>query len=264
MGFLGDFFGKKGLNARIGAATGFVASGGNPLGGIAGGLAGFQSGGDTATSSTNTTGTSQMHLRDLTPEERALQTGAFGAVAANQGLTPEQANELRQSEFDRIFGSSSRAINTSFNLAQDRGFASDARRGLAGASASGARTDAREGLRQRNLQEASASAEGQALQAALLEQENRRATQASALAQLNSVWANRVRGSKVTTTGTGAGSQTGPDDFLQTALLGLGSAITNNNSSLNNGLLGGGTPTPTGPVPTYAGDRNSPAGPFFN
>ena len=236
MGFFSSV--GKGL---LGAAVGFATGG--PPGAVAGVLSGLaSSGGDKATGSQSqsSTGTSQMQLRDLTPEEQALQDQGLASAAANVGMTPAEANALRDEEYARLFGSASSAINRSANLAQDKGYASDARRGLAGASASGARTDARQGDREFALSQASSTAEGQAKQAALMEQENRRAATASAMAKLNAVWQNRQIGSKITTTGSGTGNQTstGPDTFGSSVAAGLGSALTNKDSYLN-GLLGG-------------------------
>ena len=228
----------KGL---LGAATGFL-TGGVP-GAIAGGVGGLASSGGakaSASGNQNTRSTEEMKLRMMSGNEARTQIGAYETINAGE-MNPTAAANFRQAEYDRLFGSSSRAINTSANLAQDKGYAADARRGLSGATASGARHDQREGLRQNALADASANAEGQAIQATLAEREMRMQASRDAMARINSIWANRTKGSKITRTSntTSGSTTTGPDTFGSSIAAGIGSALTDQDSYLNKNLLGG-------------------------
>ena len=257
------FFSSLG-RGLLGAAGGLLTGG--PVGAVAGGLAGLTSGGGDA-GRVSSSGTSQnvnhQQLRALTPQEQALQNQTYESLTGNAGMTPEEAASLRQQEYDRIFGASSGVINRTYDVAQSKGYANDAARGLAGSSASGARADARTGDRAFALSQASADAQGQAMQAALLERESRRHAAQSAMDRLNSIWRNRTLGSKTVVAGTDdrLRQRPGEQSFLGSVAGAVGSAISDQGSYLNRRLLGGQeTPTTTDSVSFY--DR--PEGPGLN
>ncbi len=203
----------------LGAGAGLIGSGGNPLGAIAGGISGLTSGGDTSSStqSQQTSGSRQTQLRDYTPEEQALFDQAQqGLMASGENLTPEAIEKLRQERYDLLYGSASSEINRSSNLAQQSGYAANARRGLSGSTNTQTMAQGREGDRQRSLGLASTQSHMSADQMVQMEQEQRRANAAAYMDRMNNMWNQRLIGSKVVTTGSGsaAGTQTTPDNFL--------------------------------------------------
>lgn len=240
MGFFGSL-----LKGVAGAATGFLSGG--PAGAVAGGIAGLASGGGGTTSSGSTANNSTMQyteLRPFTAQEQSLYDQAVANIqSAGKPLTDLEKQQLRERIFQASYQPQATAINQSFNTAQAQGYANAARRGAGFNSATNEASGTREAQRASTLGQAANQATLNAEQMIAQEQEQRRLATASALDQLNTVWNQRLAGSKIINTGSSrsTGTSTQPDSFWQTAAAGVGAALTDKDSWWNKRKTTGGS-----------------------
>lgn len=232
MGFFGSL-----LKGVTGAATGLLSGG--PVGAIAGGIAGLASGGGGTTSSSGsgTTASSQYtELRPFTAAEQSMYDQAVANIqSSGKPLTDLEKQQLRERIFQASYQPQATAINQSFDTAQAQGYANAARRGAGFNSATNEASATREASRAQTLGQAANQATLNAEQMIAQEQEQRRLAVASALDQLNTVWNQRLSGSKIVNTGSTSQTQntTQPDSFWQTAAGAVGQAITDKDSWWN-------------------------------
>ncbi len=239
MGFFGSLI--KGV---AGAATGFLSGG--PVGAVAGGIAGLASSGDSSSASGSGTSSSSQYteLRPFTPQEQSLYDQAVANIqSAGKPLTDLEKQQLRERIFNASYQPQATAINQSYDTAQAQGYANAARRGAGFNSATNEASGTREAARAQTLGQAANQATLNAEQMIAQEQEQRRLAAASALDQLNTVWNQRLSGSKIINTGSTSSSQTntGADSFWQTVASGVGQAITDKDSWWNKRKTTGGS-----------------------
>lgn len=231
------FFGSLGRGI-LGAGVGFLTGG--PVGAAAGGVSGLLSG-DSAGRTTNTsnatsnTATRQTELRDFDTQEQQVVDQAYrGLTSQGPGV---DTGEIR----DRLYGLSSGAINERYEADAARDYSNRASRGAASSSAGDVRQDRQTALQSRELGRASDRAYISAEELAMRERANQQAEAREYMGRLNSMWNRQLQGSKITTTSSGSssGQAVAPDTFLPSVAAGLGYAVGNDNSYLNNDLLGG-------------------------
>ena len=234
MGWLG-----KALGALGGAATGFITSGGNPLGAIAGGIGALAGGGESGRASRTTTQTQRSQPRAWTPQEQAIidqiQTTMPGML---EGMSPEAQESLLQRLYQSSYEPAAQGINQAFDRYGSQQDALAMRRGVGGSTTSQAHQATRLGERGRAL----GAASGQATAFAEAGLGSRMASQRAGLGAsqgvLDSMNRMRMGGAGVTST------LTTPNTTMTDAMAGLGGRLGDPGSWINTtgrDMLGGAT-----------------------
>lgn len=236
MGFFGSLI--KGV---VGAATGGV---GNAVLGLAGDVLGGMSG--SKKSSTTTGSTQSTQLRDWTPEEQAAYSQAMaGLASAGQPMTAANEAALRDKIYQANYQPAAQAIQTGLATAQANDYASAARRGAANSSATVGQGATNNATAARELGLASQNATIAAENAKIQEEQQRQQAAANYVATINALWTQRLNGSSIVNTGTSTAND-GGGSTLENILGGIGSAIGNKDSWLNQNVLGKKKSSPSG------------------
>ena len=216
---------NQALGALGGAATGFVTSGGNPLGAVAGGIGALAGGNQDARTMTQTR---QQTARAYTPQEQAVIDQIQGAMPGMlEGMGPEAQRELLGRLHSAAYDPAAQAINQTFDTLGARQDADAMRRGVAGSTTSRAGQTARLGERARALGGASNQATLIAEQGLGQRMASQRAGLAGHQDVLSRMEALRLGGAGSTT------SLTGPNTTMTDALGGLGAQFGDKESWIN-------------------------------
>ena len=215
-----------------GALSGFAMGG--PVGAVAGGLAGlFSGGGDTSVQESRTTSTEQMNLRKWTGQEQGAVNQAFESLGlAGAPMSPEERADMEQKIYDAIYNQSSSKIQEGFASAEAGQYAAARRRGGGNTSASADQQVLNKASLGRELGFASDRATLGAREGYLAESADRRQTGLAELQKLSELYRMRESGSKITRTSHTTGSYQSPDTFWQSAALGVGDALRDEDSWL--------------------------------
>jgi hypothetical protein len=246
------FFSKVG-KGLLGAGVGFLTGG--PAGAVAGGVSGLLSGDSSArtssqSSSYNNTSSQQTELRKWTGQEQQVVNQAYeGLRAGGQEVDKDEI-------YNQIFGLSSGAINDQYSRAGAQDQANRASRGASSGSTGDVRDDRRNAMQARELGDASSRAKLSAEEFALQAKADQRAAAQLQLAKLDSMWKQRLQGSKIikTSSGTSTGESVAPDTFGASIAAGLGYAANSDQSYYNTNLSGNNNETPA----LWAGGRQGP------
>lgn len=234
------------LGSILGAATSIIPGGGLIKGalGLAGDVLGGMGGSNSATSSGSTSGvnTQTTELRAWTPaEQTALDNAMAGLAQSGVPMTPEIEAALRERIFQANYQPAAQAINQGLQTGQATDYANAARRGAGASSATVTGGKIQEARAATALGTAAQNATISAENAYLAEEQNRRAAATSYIDTMNSLWSNRLHGSKIVNTSSGTSTSTGTEgggSLTEQVLGGLGSALGNKDSFLNTSILG--------------------------